>query len=424
MRDVDCVSDPIRFSIAQRVSIPSSPSILPSASVAGAGGSRVGVSLLTDIPSIVYNNRRDAAGCLDGSPFDLQFHVSTAFVDTVRRLSAESVRRGAARSQATAAAQVLRRIVTVETVYFDGSLPHVYVDGEGMRPIDPPKLSSLLLHEATAVLSVSVERSFPLSSAHCGKPFRLAFVFQGRELCTTPEFHVMAKMGKAGTVSRPRKQRKPAKPLSEDRATRIDWVCRSLGTCNGVVAADWPQTSAAAPAPAVLPTVGAADCSAGRTLHGRGTKRPASDSPKAQSPTCSRAVPAVPAVLQEQADATLDGALVKARATADTHATLLLSPGLAALLATLPEGQDEFPLLDAGDVAGVRFTPPLPSVDPPALAPVSSSLSSSAASLPTLEALPSPSPDVLLTEQGITLDEVFTGDFDDLFSLAADAVTW
>lgn len=168
------------------------------------------VSLLTDVPEIWYNSIRDEHDRLDSSPINFTFDISDGLADYLK-CQVGSAMRGcgrdaASRSEAKAAA--MSSFCGVEVVYWDGSLPQIYVDDsiDHLSYLKSRTASFSLFSSSRRTnkwrVEAEVKRRMPLSSSHGLRKFRLAFEFQtpvGHEVVYTSPFFVMAKMGPRGT---------------------------------------------------------------------------------------------------------------------------------------------------------------------------------------------------------------------------------
>lgn len=185
-----------------------------------------GFSLLGKSPfggqGVHYNSTRlPGSDRLDSSPLTFTFAVPRQFAEDL---------------DANAAA------VHVDIVYFNGEAPKVFVeDARGNNPasfrlshIPAPRVVSC---EADGdVLTVQVDRKFPLSSSHGLRKFRLAFTFTpcGASVLTEP-FTVLAKKAKKGVgvklVHKPTLL--PVDAAREARLARLAALCQG-GAAQGV----------------------------------------------------------------------------------------------------------------------------------------------------------------------------------------------
>lgn len=166
--------------------------------------------LVHDMDDVHYNSTRvPGTDRLDSSDLELSFSVSETFLGHVAASlalhRAAGVLEGSAQMDAA-----LSDTVACEILFYDGSIPTVFVEEEDattgslvfrMSSIPPPKLRCSL-SEARRCLRVWVERKMPLSSSHGGRRFVLGFVLGASEVVYTRPFLSFAKKAKEGTGSK------------------------------------------------------------------------------------------------------------------------------------------------------------------------------------------------------------------------------
>jgi hypothetical protein len=154
---------------------------------------------VVDMPEVHYNSTRlPGSDRLDSSDVELTVHVSPTFVAAVKRAA---VLYGDADAG-------LASLVSCEVLYFDGTVPSVFLEEEcpgapgglrfSMSPLPPVDVHSCALNERARLLSVHVCRRFPISSAHAGRRFLLCLRL-GDEVVVSRSFIVLAKKAKVGT---------------------------------------------------------------------------------------------------------------------------------------------------------------------------------------------------------------------------------
>lgn len=211
------------------------------ASSSSSGGDAVGVTavpaatLLTPLASHVFKSVRLDGQKLNSAPLELSFRLSSAFSTIVL---ADVEERQAAKSSLTrqkALNLALSTLVATEILYSDGQVPTVYVEDAGvLMPVNNPSVD-FFLDEVSNIVKLKIERNFPLSSSHCGRPFRLAFVFGGDHVIATEPFLVMAKEPKAGTTLKPRVPKRPKQVTAErDAALEAIRQSRLAGPASGI----------------------------------------------------------------------------------------------------------------------------------------------------------------------------------------------
>lgn len=179
------------------------------------------VELLTRFPDVMFNTRRQRDERLDSSPFSCDFRLASELRPAFTAL----LHRG----QQQARAQ-LSSLVSCECVYFNGEIPRVYSAEDGWSSLPTMALRVVDFSADTGVITLGIERRFPLSSCHAEAPFRLVFVFEGAEPVVTKQFVVQAKQGKAGSVAKERRLPKREVPDARRRA-RVSamraWIARA-----------------------------------------------------------------------------------------------------------------------------------------------------------------------------------------------------
>ena len=228
--------------------------------------------LLTPMPTLHYNSTRlPESDKLDSSDLELTFRVSPAFLLAVEaaRAAAAAAASGGSRRVASGGAvdpALLATLVSAELLYFDGSVPQVCVEEEdddapwGVR-MTMSALPSLaprcVLHAPSKQLTLTLKRTFPISSGHGGRRFLLAFGLAGEVVLTQP-FVVLAKKAKVGV---PAKCRLQPELVQVGRArgeamARLSVAAAAAATAAGVAVGSTPGC---APVPCAPGPVGVVD---------------------------------------------------------------------------------------------------------------------------------------------------------------------
>ena len=223
------------------------------AAAAGAGAAVGGpppATMLTCLDEHVFKSVRDNEDRLNSSALEVEFQLTPQFADKCNKLVDACHSRRPSGSLARATKTALKAVVAVETLYHDGQVPVAYDDASaGLLPVDNPDLE-FRLRAGARRLTVCVERNFPLSSSHAGRPFKLAFVFDGHCVQATTPFLVMAKAPKRNTTLKPRKPKPARRPMNADRECTIRAIRASgaAGPASGIcclsVAPDAPPAAA------------------------------------------------------------------------------------------------------------------------------------------------------------------------------------
>jgi hypothetical protein len=204
--------------------------------------------LRTPMPLLHYNSTRlPGSDKLDSSDLELTFTVSSAFLEAVEGARGAAAAACGARLARTTAASggpgfdpaTLGGLVSAELLYFDGTVPQVCVEEVdasapwGVRltlSALPPLAPRCVLHAPSRTLTLTIKRTFPISSGHGNRRFMLAFAL-GAEVVLTQPFVVLAKKAKAGVPAKVRLQPELVE-VSEARAgvlARLSAVAVSSG---------------------------------------------------------------------------------------------------------------------------------------------------------------------------------------------------
>jgi hypothetical protein len=178
--------------------------------------------LVKDMEETHFNSTRlPGSDRLDSSDIELVFSLSERFMAAVAAAAdaqasgATSGARGAGARKSSVSSSasveaVLVDLVSCEVLYFDNSVPSVFIEEEdasaphGFRFVLSPLPEVTLrfaLNEKARRLRVWLSRKMPLSSSHGGRRFKLAFLL-GDELVYSRPFVVLAKKAKQGTPAK------------------------------------------------------------------------------------------------------------------------------------------------------------------------------------------------------------------------------
>ena len=188
-----------------------------------------GTHLRTHVPEVHFNNDRDASDRLCGERLRIQVQLSEAV--RAQLTAALSALRERVFNRADAWKSVLQTHVHAEIVRVDGRVLECFSRGLFVPVPSPSLLVETPLASAATVpdiLTLLVDREFPLSSAHGNAPMRLAIHVGDDEVALSNPFSVFAKKGKRGQATKKRKE-VVVPEATHDRVARFSRIAAALG---------------------------------------------------------------------------------------------------------------------------------------------------------------------------------------------------
>lgn len=176
-----------------------------------------------DLSSVMYNSVRTDNDKLDSSAVKLYFEMSPSFRSMLTERCNNIRGHDSNVEEIEAFKRTMKNIVACDILYFDMTTPMIYAeDVKAMTHIDPPELT-FDFDAPKNILIINVQRKFPLTSNHCGRPFRLGLLFDHKFKWISAPFCVMAKKGKKGQGTKQKKKPK-FRRIPEVRKSTIQYL--------------------------------------------------------------------------------------------------------------------------------------------------------------------------------------------------------